>query len=89
MSQLKNALQPAISKVTVEWVGASVRPLKDGAAIPQLETKKTLLGYMKPKPDKAVPMEGQAPLTIPPVFDGSRLLVYRLFGQEEHPTAAK
>ncbi len=91
MSQLKNALQPAISKVTVEWMDAPVQPLQlqEGPVMPELEKKKTLLGYMKPKVQNGVPREGQAPLAIPPVFDGSRLLVYKLFGQESYPTAAK
>ncbi len=91
-SQLQNALQPAISKVTVEWMDdAPVQPLQlqEGPVMPELEKKKTLLGYMKPKVQNGVPIEGQAPLAIPPVFDGSRLLVYKLFGQEEHPSAAK
>ncbi len=89
MTQLKNALQPAISKVKVEWVGVDLNQDLSPKPKAQLETKKTLLGYMKPKPDIAVPTNGQAPLVLPPVYDGSRLLVYRLFGQEERPTAAR
>ncbi len=89
MTQLKNALQPAISDVRVQWVGVELNEDLTPRPKPKVETKKTLLGYMKPKPDKSVPTTGQAPLVLPPVYDGSRLLVYRLFGKEERPTAAK
>ncbi len=95
MAQLKNGLQPAISNVRVQWVGVEIK--EDSTPIakePEVETKKTLFGFGKPKMgegggSKVVPRSGQAPLVVPPVYDGSRLLVYRLFDKEEKPTAAK
>lgn len=87
--QLKNALQPAITNVTVEWMGEDVAPM-DSFTVPEpvVETKNTLLGFMKakPSPGQSVPVYGQCPFNIPHVFDGNRLLVYRLFAETEKPT---
>jgi len=90
MGQLKNALQPAVSEVMIDWVGVTLNEDMT-AKEPEVETKKTLLGYMKPKEDasKAPPVFGQAPLAIPPIYDGTRMLVYRLFDAVEKPTAVK
>jgi hypothetical protein len=81
MSQLKNALQPSLAEVAVSWDG--IADEADAAqAPPELETKRTLLGFMKPKEKgqkKAVSLAGQSPSKIPPIYDGTRLLVYRLF----------
>ena len=85
MSQLKNALQPAISDVKVEWLGAK----DDGNDLfttPEVQTEKTLLGYQKPKVTPEVSVTGQAPYKIPPIYDGHRLLAYRLFSGKEIPT---
>ncbi|TRY77470.1 hypothetical protein TCAL_10676 [Tigriopus californicus] len=88
-SQLKNALQPAITNVAVEWVGQDVAP-SDSVTVPDpvVETKNTLLGFMKskPSPGQTIPIHGQCPFNIPHVFDGNRLLVYRLFAEAEKPT---
>ena len=82
MSQLKNAMQPSLSEVQVTWTGVA----EDVAAAdqePEVETKRTLLGFMKPKPKKAEKKKlsafGQAPAQIPPIYDGTRLLAFRLF----------
>ena len=90
MSQLKNALQPSLAEVEVLWTGvAEDRNAAEQKQEPELETKPTLLGYMKPKPPR--PMEAtekklsrfsQAPAQIPPIYDGTRLLVYKLFHPE-------
>jgi len=90
MSQLKNALQPAVSDVAVDWVGVTLNEDLT-AKEPLVETQKTLLGYMKPKAggDGMPPVFGQAPLAVPPVYDGARMLVYRLFDAEENPTAVR
>jgi len=86
LGQLKNALQPSISEVEVIWEGVDekVGEVKE----PEVEMQKTLLGYMKPKKvnsddRKVLKLEGQAPIKIPPIYDGSRLLVYRLFSPTE------
>ena len=85
MSQLKNALQPAINDVKVEWLGVSQ---DDNALLkmPEVQAEKTLLGYKKPKAEPEVSSTGQAPFMIPPIYDGHRLLAYRLFDHKEVPT---
>ena len=83
MSQLKNAMQPSLADVTVVWNG--VTEDEEPGLEPLLETKPTLLGYMKPKaesPGTKLSAFGQAPTRIPPIYDGTRLLVYRLFKPE-------
>ena len=62
----------------------------DGAADAdvEVETEKTLLGFMKPKKTskstkKVLSIDGQAPIRIPPIYDGTRLLVYRIFSATE------
>ena len=85
MSQLKNALQPAINDVKVEWLGVS--PDEDTLlTMPEVQAEKTLLGYRKPKVEPVVSMTGQAPSRIPPIYDGHRLLAYRLFADKDIPT---
>ena len=88
MELLKNSLQPAISDVKVEWKdakGAAIKydPMEED---PEVETRKTLLGYMKPKRGKKGKKQlstiGSAPSKLPPVYDGQRLLAYCLFSQK-------
>ena len=88
MNMLKNALQPAINKVKVEWLG-KVKDLETSEEA--IEMKKTLLGFNKPKSDgkKNIGFLGQAPENIPAIFDGSRLLVYRFLDPNDEPTGAK
>jgi len=84
MGQLKNALQPSISEVGIIWNGIKGEDdLKVGTE-PEIETRRTLLGFMKPKmtSQKLLQLQGQAPLKIPPIYDGSRLLVYHLFSEK-------
>jgi hypothetical protein len=93
MSQLKNAMQPSLAEVSVVWTG--VVDDQQGAEEPtEVETKPTLLGFMKPKPnsksENKLSAFGQAPSRIPPIYDGTRLLVYRLFkSQSGIPTGVK
>jgi len=97
MTQLKNAMQPSVSEVVITWVGIVEESDSNVAENPELETSKTLLGFMKPKmtekseSKKVLSLRGQAPLRIPPVYDGTRLLVYRLFEAEDGklPTMVK
>ena len=91
ISQLKNAIQPALSNVQIFW-GDTLpqKPLNKEEV--KLETKKTLLGFMKPKKkmkdenskidDKNIHLTGQVPSKLPPIFDGTRLLAYHLYGKE-------
>eukprot|EP00095_Tigriopus_kingsejongensis_P011133 maker-scaffold1161_size58349-snap-gene-0.8 protein:Tk11133 transcript:maker-scaffold1161_size58349-snap-gene-0.8-mRNA-1 annotation:"hypothetical protein DAPPUDRAFT_309817" len=87
LSQLKNALQPAITDVVIQWSGEALATDESTPVAPEVVTEKTLLGFMKPKEPEgqAIPVLGQCPFVIPPVFDGTRLLAYRLFGADEKP----
>ncbi len=86
MQLLKNALQPAISDVKVQWRASDGRIIDDAVVEmeAEVETKKTLLGYMKPKKSSKVRIEGPAPAIMPPVYDGQRLLAYCLFSDKEN-----
>ena len=47
---------------------------------------------MKPRSvvaDGKLSLYGQAPVTIRPIFDGNRLLAYKLFTEKEVPTGVK
>ena len=91
MAQLKNALQPAISNINISWDNEACSTGKKADSAVVLETKKTLLGYVKPKKREKIKhskiednieifnMVGQVPTMIPPIFDGSRLLLYHIF----------
>jgi hypothetical protein len=51
----------------------------------QLNTEKTLLGYGRPKPVEGTSTRrsyDQVPEKVPPIYDGSQLLVFGLFGRE-------
>ena len=89
MGQLKNAMQPSISEVKVVWDGLVDEV--DNAFEPELEKKRTLLGFMKPKEEmkRVLRLDGQAPARIPPIYDGTRLLVYRLFAADAIPKTVK
>ena len=94
IGQLKNALQPAMSNITIAWDETPSSHAMDVAEPVEVETKKTLLGYMKPKKTKKKNTDkksktvinhelfGQVPKTIPPLFDGTRLLVYYIYQRE-------
>lgn len=83
LNQLKNALQPSLTDITLEWEGLASDPVKEQLT-PVLNKKKTLLGYNKPiESDSLTPESSpkikQSPKRIPPVYDGSQLLVFGLF----------
>ena len=94
-TQLKNALQPAMNDIEITWDGVSFNDgnIKKEKRTPvELETRKTLLGYMKPKKaeenvqkntndPKTNSRSVQIPSKAPPVFDGQRLLMYWDFGK--------
>lgn len=81
MSQLKNAMQPAISEINIDWEG-----VKNNKEIEKLETEKTLIGYMKPikSDNKNIKSDFQAPTNIPVIYDGARMLVYKLFFKNQN-----
>eukprot|EP00092_Neocalanus_flemingeri_P024207 GFUD01026255.1.p1 GENE.GFUD01026255.1~~GFUD01026255.1.p1 ORF type:complete len:656 (+),score=188.33 GFUD01026255.1:171-1970(+) len=80
INQLKNALQPCISDVSVKW--GKTNPLEGGGevAVEIVETKKTLFGYGKPKTktETKFAIHSQVPSKIPAIYDGSRLIAYKL-----------
>lgn len=88
MGLLKNALQPAITNINVSWYGKDSEP-------DEIEKSEKSLGQVKnqtKKDDRNVErignvvefqLNGQVPTQIPPVFDGSRLLVYHIYKEEE------
>jgi len=84
MGQLKNALQPSISEVGIIWNGIKGEDDLNIGTEPEIETRRTLLGFMKAKKTspKLLQLQGPAPLKIPPIYDGSRLLVYHLFSEK-------
>ncbi|XP_037026786.1 von Willebrand factor A domain-containing protein 5A-like [Bradysia coprophila] len=80
LDQLKNALQPSLTDIHLEWDGLS--PIQEKPTI--LNKTKTLLGYNKPiesdeLTSETSPRIKQSPEKIPPVFDGSQLIVFGLF----------
>ena len=96
MQQLKNAMEPIISDIKITWDGISFGDAHQIRHEPkdlfELETKRTLLGYMKPKkmarivPEQDGPSGDafkviQTPSNIPPLFDGKRFLMYWDFGE--------
>jgi len=76
MQQLKHALQPCIADVQVKW---SKEENFQGSAEFQveIETKKTLFGFGKPKEKAKFTIKNQVPSQIPPIYDGSRLVLYK------------
>jgi len=76
------------TEIQFEWQG--VEPVaKESGTPPEVNMEKTLTGYKKPKEqetvDKLPKTYQQAPVQIPPIFDGSQMLVLGLF-QNEIPT---
>lgn len=72
MKQLKDAVQPALKEVTVQW------KVKDAGGAPSSgPPQKTLLGYRSPALDSAAIR--QAPFVAPPVFDGEKFVSYAFF----------
>ena len=71
INQLKNALQPCISDVSVKW--GKNNPLEGGGEVvdEMVETKKTLFGYGKPKnqTETKFSIKSQVPSKIPAMTD--------------------
>ena len=92
MSQLKNAIQPALSNVQIYWKDNAPSQTYYNMAV-ELVKEKTLLGYMKPKkkPKKedtrdneiCTHLVGQVPCKVPAIFDGTRLLAYHVYDKED------
>ena len=93
MGQLKNALQPTLHQVKISWEDTSMtQQATNSKADVELETKKTLLGFMKPKKPigkeqtkidaRNIYLSGQVPCKLPPIFDGTRLLAYHIYEKQ-------
>jgi len=80
LRQLKYSLTPCISNIKVDW-GDGTTNNQQLFTTPVMETTKTLLGYGKPvkQEPKKIILETQAPVIVPPVYDGSRLLLYKMY----------
>jgi len=94
LSQLKDAMQPALSEVSIKWIGVSDE--KDPEKVVALNTEKSLFGYNKPvnlntrdKELKQEPKYFQAPKEILPIFDGSQLVILGIFLNTKIPTGIK
>jgi len=82
MALLKNAMQPAFANIQVDW------------KVIELNQTKTFLGYNKPitEPSRNSSSSseiepticGQVPSQAPPIFDGSRLLLYYFLPSSHH-----
>eukprot|EP01102_Stenamoeba_stenopodia_P005495 TRINITY_DN1620_c0_g2_i1.p1 TRINITY_DN1620_c0_g2~~TRINITY_DN1620_c0_g2_i1.p1 ORF type:complete len:1025 (-),score=271.61 TRINITY_DN1620_c0_g2_i1:66-3068(-) len=94
MAQLKQALQPALTNVQVDWgvtstpvaTPASTPPTSFGISAPKVGC---LIGHrvneQKPAANTAVrnDLVYQAPYNVPPIYSGKRFIVYAFL----HPTA--
>ena len=60
--------------VRIKWHGVPSPP-ENSSALMAVNTEKTLMGYGKP----AKKYYRQAPEKIPPIFDGSQLLIFGVF----------
>lgn len=95
IKQLKDAIQPAITDVTVNW---GVSDQLSSSSTPKEQTGsmvRSLLGYVSPNASstpKARILCHQAPYHVPPIFDNTHFLVYGMFdGAAAHqlPRAVK
>ena len=95
MKQLKEAIQPALRKVRVDWGGHLAGKANEPASAPAAPSGaivKSLLGYTSPAasaPPKPRVEIHQAPYEVPPVFDNHHFLVYAVFGENKPPTHVK
>ncbi|CAG7721881.1 unnamed protein product [Allacma fusca] len=102
LQQLKDALQPSLTNVQIKWEGVTPLSQKAPATVP-INKEKTLMGYGKPVETETVEKSSavlndaapvkksylQAPEKVPPIFDGSQLVILGVFDNpEEKPTGA-
>ncbi|CAL8104254.1 unnamed protein product [Orchesella dallaii] len=83
LNQLKNALQPSLTDIKLTWEGVELGLPTENRRI-AVNKEKTLMGYNKPiepVPESRIEYK-QSPKQIPPIHDGSQLLVFGLFHRE-------
>lgn len=84
IKQLKNAVQPSLQNVRVDWGVEENSSL----SIPKLfsATIGSLIGHRANEKSQKL---FQAPFKAPPIFDGTKLIIYCLFPPEIAPKPAK
>ena len=95
MKQLKEAIQPALTNVKVDWgysASASGQQPAPAPAQPSGAIVMSLLGYTSPAasapPAPRVEVH-QAPFVVPPVFDSHHFLIYALYSENKPPCTVK
>jgi hypothetical protein len=90
VAQLKQAVQPALVDVTVEWEGMAATPAAQSVAASVAGAIGSLLGFKKPAAAPLLDAQSflQAPFTVPPVFSGTRFLVFCLLRPGSTPPTA-
>jgi len=90
VNQLKAALQPCISGIKVSWDEGTAEGENEPDVV-EIETKRTLLGFGKPKKQENKAQENQlltlehsqVPKTAPAIYDGERLVLYKFMGDSK------
>ena len=95
MKQLKEAIQPSLDNVKVDWGGkveGSSSSASSAPAAPQGAIVMSLLGYVSPQasapPEPRVEVH-QAPYRVPPVFDSQHFLIYAMYSENKPPSTVK
>ena len=94
MKQLKEAIQPALENVKVDWGGKVEGSSSSSPApsAPQGSIVMSLLGYTSPQasspPEPRVEVH-QAPYRVPPVFDSQHFVIYAMYSENKPPTSVK
>ncbi|KAG4077313.1 hypothetical protein HA402_009714 [Bradysia odoriphaga] len=86
INQLKNALQPSLFNVTINWNELATDHVPERQASDLVvNTDRTLIGYNKPIESETLNSESrlsairQSPKKVRPVYDGSQLVVLAIF----------
>ncbi|CAL8124348.1 unnamed protein product [Orchesella dallaii] len=85
---LKNSLQPAITDIHVEWEGLKHDPSTEEYVVQPEQSRSNCFSRFVRRWHKSSEskVNAQSPKCIPPVFNGSQLLVFGIF-ENEIPTA--
>uniref|UniRef100_A0A7S4NVN2 von Willebrand factor A domain-containing protein 5A n=1 Tax=Paramoeba aestuarina TaxID=180227 RepID=A0A7S4NVN2_9EUKA len=95
MKQLKEAIQPALQNVRVDWGGkveGSSSSSSSSSSGPQGSIVMSLLGYTSPEasapPAPRVEVH-QAPFRVPPLFDSQHFVIYAMYSDNKPPSSVK
>jgi len=89
IKQLKDATQPALQKVSIDW-GLKESPINKEEKIkekPFGQKVMSLLSYTSPSAKEQPVIIKQAPFIIPPIFDRNHFRVYCIFTGDKLPTS--